>query len=45
MLDPHPILADDLFGDAIAATAQVLDLAITDLRIRPASLRRRKGPR
>ena len=35
MLDPHPILADDLFGDAIAATAQVLDLAITDLRIRP----------
>ena len=34
MLDPHPILADDLFGDAIAATEQVLDLTITDLRIR-----------
>ena len=33
MLDPHPILADDLFGDAIAATEQVLDLTITDLRI------------
>ena len=35
MLDPHPVLADDLFGDAIAATEQVLDLTITDLRIRP----------
>ena len=34
MLDPHPVLADDLFGDAIAATEQVLDLTITDLRIR-----------
>jgi hypothetical protein len=34
MLDPHPVLADDLFGDAIAATEQVLDLKITDLRIR-----------
>jgi hypothetical protein len=34
MLDPHPVLADDLFGDAIAATKQVLDLTITDLRIR-----------
>ena len=35
MLDPHPVLADDLFGDAVAATEQVLDLTITDLRIRP----------
>jgi DNA glycosylase AlkZ-like len=35
MLDPHPVLADDLFGDAIAATEQVLDIKITDLRIRP----------
>ncbi len=34
MLDPHPVLADDLFSDAIAATAQVLDLTITDLRVR-----------
>lgn len=34
MLDPHPILADDLFDDAIAATEQVLDLTIADLRIR-----------
>ncbi len=29
MLDPHPPLADDLFGDAVAATEQVLDLTIT----------------
>jgi hypothetical protein len=35
MLDPHPVLADDLFSDAIAATEQVLDLKITDLRVRP----------
>jgi Winged helix DNA-binding domain len=34
MLDPHPVLADDLFSDAIAATEQVLDLTITDLRVR-----------
>ncbi len=33
-LDPHPVLADDLFSDAIAATEQVLDLKITDLRLR-----------
>jgi hypothetical protein len=33
MLDPHPVLADDLFTDAIAATEQVLDLTITDLRV------------
>jgi hypothetical protein len=35
MLDPHPVLADDLFGDAIAATERVLDIKITDLRVRP----------
>jgi hypothetical protein len=35
MLDPHPVLADDLFTDAIAATEQVLDIKITDLRVRP----------
>jgi Winged helix DNA-binding domain len=35
MLDPHPVLADDLFPDAIAATEQVLDLTITDLRVHP----------
>ena len=35
MLDPHPVLADDLFEDAIAATEHVLDLTITDLRVRP----------
>jgi hypothetical protein len=34
MLDPHPVLADDLFADAVAATEQVLELKITDLRIR-----------
>jgi Winged helix DNA-binding domain len=34
MLDPHPVLPDDLFGEAIAATEQVLDLKITDLRVR-----------
>jgi hypothetical protein len=34
MLDPHPVLADDMFSDAIAATEQVLDLTITDLRVR-----------
>ena len=34
MLDPHPVLADDLFTDAIAATEQVLDTKITDLRVR-----------
>lgn len=35
MLDPHPVLADDLFDDAVAATEQVLGLKITDLRVRP----------
>jgi hypothetical protein len=35
MLDPHPVLPDDLFDDAIAATEQVLDIKITDLRVRP----------
>ena len=35
MLDPHPALADDLFTGAIAATEHVLDLRITDLRVRP----------
>ena len=35
MLDPHPVLADDQFDDAIAATEQVLGLKITDLRVRP----------
>jgi Winged helix DNA-binding domain len=35
MLDPHPVLADDLFANAIAATEQVLDLTITDLRVHP----------
>jgi hypothetical protein len=34
MLDPHPVLADDLFADAVAATERVLELKITDLRIR-----------
>ena len=34
MLDPHPVLPDDLFADAIAATEKVLDLTITDLRVR-----------
>jgi hypothetical protein len=34
MLDPHPVLTDDLFADAIAATEGVLDLKITDLRVR-----------
>ena len=34
MLDPHPVLPDDLFGDAIAATEQVLELKIADLRVR-----------
>jgi hypothetical protein len=35
MLDPHPMLADDLFAAAIAATEQVLNLRITELRVRP----------
>jgi hypothetical protein len=35
MLDPHPVLADGLFTDAVAATEHVLDLKITDLRVRP----------
>jgi len=34
MLDPHPVLADDLFADAITATEQVLGIKITDLRVR-----------
>jgi hypothetical protein len=34
MLDPHPVLADDLFADAVAANERVLELKITDLRIR-----------
>jgi hypothetical protein len=38
MLDPHPVLADDLFADAITSTEQVLGIKITDLRVR-ASLR------
>ena len=37
MLDPHPPLADDLFSDAVAATERVLDLTITDIRVRPLS--------
>ena len=36
MLDPHPPLADDLFGDAVAATEHALNLTITDLRVRAA---------
>jgi DNA glycosylase AlkZ-like len=35
MLDPHPVLRDDLFDDAIAATEQVLAIKISDLRVRP----------
>jgi hypothetical protein len=35
MLDPHPVLADELFTDPIAATEQVLNLRITELRVRP----------
>jgi hypothetical protein len=35
MLDPHPLLADGLFTDAVAATERVLDLKITDLGVRP----------
>ena len=34
MLDPHPALSDDLFAEPIAATEQVLDITVTDLRIR-----------
>ncbi|HET9303840.1 MAG TPA: crosslink repair DNA glycosylase YcaQ family protein, partial [Propionibacteriaceae bacterium] len=34
MLDPHPVLADELFTDAIAATEQVLNLRVTELRVR-----------
>jgi hypothetical protein len=34
MLDPHPVLGEDLFAEAIAATEQVLEIKITDLRIR-----------
>jgi len=34
MLDPHPVLADDLFAEAITATEQVLGIKITDLRVR-----------
>jgi hypothetical protein len=34
MLDPHPVLADDLFAGAVAAIEQVLELKITDLRVR-----------
>jgi hypothetical protein len=33
MLDPHPVLAEDLFADAITATELVLDIKITDLRV------------
>ena len=36
MLDPHPPLAADLFGDEVAATEQALDLTITDIRVRAA---------
>jgi hypothetical protein len=42
MLDPHAALADDLFPDAIAATEQVLDLTITDLRVHHRYAERRK---
>jgi Winged helix DNA-binding domain len=35
MLDPHPVLADELFADAIAATERVLNLRITELGVRP----------
>jgi Winged helix DNA-binding domain len=35
MLDPHPALPEDLFADAVAATEQVLDVTITDLRVHP----------
>jgi hypothetical protein len=35
MLDPHPALPEDLFAEAVAATEQVLDLTITDLRVHP----------
>jgi hypothetical protein len=35
MLDPHPMLAEDLFVEAIAATEQILNLRITELRVRP----------
>jgi hypothetical protein len=35
MLDPHPVLGDELFTDAIAATEQVLNLRITELGVRP----------
>ena len=35
MLDPHPVLAEDLFTDAITATEQVLGLKITDTEFRP----------
>jgi hypothetical protein len=35
MLNPHPMLADDLFTDAIAATEQVLNVTITDLKVHP----------
>jgi hypothetical protein len=34
MLDPHPVLAEDLFADSITATEQVLGIKITDLRVR-----------
>ena len=35
MLDPHPVLPEDLFANAIAATEHVLGLRITDLRVHP----------
>ena len=34
MLDPHPVLTDDLFSDPVAAVERVLDLSVTDVRVR-----------
>jgi hypothetical protein len=34
MLDPHPLLPEDAFPDAVAALEQVLDLTVRDLRVR-----------
>jgi hypothetical protein len=33
MLDPYPVLSEELFIDAITATEQVLNLTITDLKV------------
>jgi len=37
MLDPHPVLADDRFAEPVAALGQVLDLTVTDVRVRAGS--------